>query len=163
MVCGVIRFFCQADTSELGTFALSWIPFLQALDIPVRIAAAGANLQTDRAGRSSNPWAKYASMFATPLGDGPFANVICQPQTEWHRHRAVIKRTCTANLMLVAPGQNAIPAAWLVRDYDMVVPTHEIKTELETMFAKWGLQTRSLVAMKPTANNLVAFRVLTGL
>lgn len=162
----MIRFFCQADTSDAGLFALSWLPFMQALDVPIRIAAAGANLQTDRSGRSPNPWAKHASLFATALDDDTFANVVCQPSSEWHRHGAVFKRTCSANVLLVVPEPEMTrlkaPLA-AMHDFDIVVPTTEIKTELEIVMARTGRWSRSLLTLKPVTNHLAAFRTLLAL
>lgn len=162
----MIRFFCQADTSPAGLFALSWIPFMQALDVPIRIAAAGANLQTDHSGRSINPWAKHASLFGTPLDDGAFANVVCQPAREWHRHGAVFRRNCSANVLLVTPEAEAERLKYpvtVMSDFDVVVPTIETKTELEIVMARTGRWSRSLLTLKPVTNHLAAFRTLLAL
>lgn len=161
----MIRFFCQADDSELGKFALSWIPFLQALDLPIRIAAAGANLQTGHDGRSHNPWAKYASMFATALGDSYYANVVALPSSDWARRPAVIRPKCASNLLLVCDADlddDAKLGPWL-NNHIVVCPSAASALTFQRAVELKKATPRSVVALAPKADNLVAFRVLTGL
>jgi hypothetical protein len=165
----MIRFFCQADTSQIGTFALTWLPFLQSLDLPIRIAATGANIQTDRGGRSTNPWAKYASLFATTLDDGQrYANIVALPSSEWARRPASVRPMCLVNVLLVCDSEleSLRLGSWL-NNYVILTECAESNdlfkramgraTALERSFP------RSVISMKPTSANLAAFRFMIGL
>jgi len=127
-----IRYFAATneEQSELGHAARAFLAAMVELEVPVRLASTqAAHMQTDAAGRSSNPWSKYSDLFVTPL-DGDYVNAICSPPSDWGKFHTRSK-ACKKNVLLCAPhivlDQASLVAGLL---YDEIVVTTPEDAEL---------------------------------
>lgn len=158
-----LRYFAAThvpEKGELGEACLAWVPFLCALDLPVRLVATHhvSDIMAYGAGRgAASPWATHADLLLTEM-DGPYVNLVCSLPEDWKRLRT-IGHGCRTNVLLAAQTApverpRLIDAAL---EYELlIVPT---VADAEIWMAMGG----SPIIMPPRADLLEDFRAVIGL
>ncbi len=99
-----IRYFARTDESSLGRAAAAYCAVLRNTGLPVRLCSTRvAELQLDRAGKSTSVWDKHRDLLITPM-NGSFVNVICGEPADWLRFHT----PSVPNALLLA-GANVAP------------------------------------------------------
>ena len=147
----------MSDLSELGEACLTWVPFLCALDIPVRIVPTHHSRTDVVARRERSGWTQHADLTITPM-DGEYVNLVCSLPEDWKRLRT-IGHGCLRNMLLAsqtAPIEKPrlIDAAL---EYEVLIVPTAVDADI------WTAMGGSPVIIPPVADRLEDFRTMLGL
>lgn len=155
-----LRFFAATHLSELGELGeacLTWVPFLCALDHPVRLVPTHHSRTDVVARRERSGWAAHAELTITPM-DGDYVNIVCCLPEDWKRLRT-IGHGCQRNVLLAAQTApverpKLIDAAL---EYEVLIVPTIADAEI------WTAMGGSPIIIPPVADRLEDFRAVIGL
>lgn len=121
-----VRFFCYADASDLGIFALSYCDAMVHLGIPVRLLATRAaqmHVFADLGGRGMG-WTRHRGLFLTPIDHACYVNMVCGDAMDQRRLYTV--GTTNVLLTMFGPYPDAEDTRAAVQYERIICPTADL-------------------------------------
>lgn len=159
-----LRYFAathMTPQSDLGAACLAWVPFLSALDVPVRLAATHhvSDIMAPARDRTSkSPWTAHADLLTTEM-DGQYINLVCALPEDWKRLWTRSGTNCRRNVLLAAQTTPVERPLFIeaALEYEVLIVPTAADAEI------WTAMGAAPIIIPTTADRLEDFRAVIGL